>query len=323
MPMARVQGQNTSAISAPGMGFVFDPGTRALRPIAGIPGASLLGAPLEGGIPVMAAAVSPGQDYALVLTGSERQVNLLRLQNGSAALREMSLAPNPDRILLSPAGSAAAFYYAATGELEVITGLPDRPAKQGKIDVSSLVRLSSPLAIHDDGRLILIGQSDAAGGVMLLDAAAGPTALSIAGPVSAMAFRSRSDDAVIANQDGRISLVRGLSTQPTYEILADAAGGLAGAIAVEFSGERVYAVSAEGTVMGLGIADKTPVVLSCHCNASGLHRLKGGAVFRLNESLERPLMLLDTSASQERVLFVPQAETVTAAAAQDSARSIQ
>jgi hypothetical protein len=294
-----------------------------LRPILGIPGAALLGDPLESGIPAIAATISPRQDYAFV-TGRDRQLRLVRFPNASAAV-EISLPPDPERIVLSPMGSAAALYYSTTGMLHLVTGLPDAVSAERKIDLSRLGRVSLPIALSDNGQLILLANPDDSSSVLLLGADGGQTRLPVSGPVAALAFRGRSDDAVIAMQDGSIALIRAMSQNLRYEILADAAAGLAEAIAVEFStdGSRVYAVSAGGAILGLGMAERTPVRLSCSCRPSGLYRQNGGVGFRLNSLAEGPVFLLDTGTRPERVLFVPAPRPETAMAAEHTTRSPQ
>jgi hypothetical protein len=323
MPATTVRGQNTAGIAIPTLGFVFDSGTASLRPILGIPGAALLGDPLESGTAAIAAAISPRQDYALV-TGRNHELRLIRLQNPTAGV-EIDLPPDPERIVLSPMGSAAALYYSATGMLYLFTGLPDAVGAEHQIDLSRVDRMSLPIALSDDGQLILLGNAEDSSSVLLLRSDGGQIRLPVSGPVTALAFRGRSDDAVIAMQDGSITLVRGLSHNPTYEILTDAAAGLAQAIAVEFSadGSRVYAVSAEGAILGLGMAERAPVKLSCSCRPSGLYRQNGRAVFRLNSMEEGPVFLLDTGSRPERVLFVPAPKPAMAMVAENTSGSVQ
>ena len=319
-PAAIVHGQVAAAIAAPSLGLVFDDAVRAFRPISGIAGAALLGTPLASEVPLAGAVISPRQDYALVLSEADGQVRLARFQNETMVLRAVGVAPYADRIVLSPAGSSAALYYAGPGMIEVLSGLPDQPVVDRKVAASLAGGVTSPMAISDDGQLILTGNSDS----LVLIRATGPIQLPMDGPVSAIAFRSHSEDAVITSQSGRISLIRAAAGQLTQEILADATGGLTGAVAVDFSddGTQVYAVAADGAIAGLSLAEKTLVLLNCHCKVSGLHRLNGGA-FRLNEPAEPPLLLLDTRVKPERVLFVPREGALSAPGASDTSRSAQ
>src|SRR5580704_10492824 len=69
------------SLSGPVAGFVFDGPGRALRPIQGVPGASLLGDPISFGIDVAAVYTAPRQDSAFVV-GSDQSLHLFLLKNG-------------------------------------------------------------------------------------------------------------------------------------------------------------------------------------------------------------------------------------------------
>ncbi len=63
--------QNTLAFG-PVAGYVFDSsGTKSCAPIQGVPGASLLGDPVNFGFNLAAAYVSPGQDSAFFVVGAD------------------------------------------------------------------------------------------------------------------------------------------------------------------------------------------------------------------------------------------------------------
>ena len=57
-------GQDSGAIGGFTLGFVFDGRSSSLRPLVGIPGAAVLGADLDTGVPLRHAYLSPRQNYA-------------------------------------------------------------------------------------------------------------------------------------------------------------------------------------------------------------------------------------------------------------------
>src|SRR5208283_3235811 len=69
-------------LSGPVAGFVFDNSGHVLRPIQGVPGASLLGDPLNFGIDVAAAYIAPRQDSAIVV-GADQSLHLFLLNGGA------------------------------------------------------------------------------------------------------------------------------------------------------------------------------------------------------------------------------------------------
>ena len=65
-------------LGAPSTGFVFDQSAHALRQIQGIPGAALVGTPVDFGLAVTAAWAAPRLDSAFVLA-ADGQAHLFRL----------------------------------------------------------------------------------------------------------------------------------------------------------------------------------------------------------------------------------------------------
>ena len=68
---------SAASIEGPHLGLVFDASHKALRPILGIPGAAILGQPLDLGVELHKTAVSPRQDFALATEGEHNRVVVL------------------------------------------------------------------------------------------------------------------------------------------------------------------------------------------------------------------------------------------------------
>src|SRR5579885_2257027 len=168
-----LHGQQPQAlIAGPGFGFVYDEAARGLKPLLGNPAA---------------AVISPRQDYALAVTASDRGVVLVRLDGNSPQTSSLSLLPaSPDRLTLSPGGGAAALYYAAARNIQVITGLPDAPVFSS-VDAAALPGAPDVLAVSDDGQALLAGFNGASSGQVYLLAGAAPQAVFEAGCIAAIA----------------------------------------------------------------------------------------------------------------------------------------
>src|SRR5947209_2943880 len=154
-------------IDGPISGYVFDKPARALKPVLGIPGASVLGNPVQFNFPIAAAYVAPHQDAAIVL-GADRVVHVFKLNAGAAsevAVNGISLTP--DSVAFSPSGTAAALN--AGGRVQLVTGLPDSPAPAGTVDARGSqegalsVRphphrsmAAEVMAVSDDGTILLV-----------------------------------------------------------------------------------------------------------------------------------------------------------------------
>jgi hypothetical protein len=297
-------GQSAGTIHPPALGFVFDSGT--LRPILGIPGASLLGAPLDMGLETVGAAISPSQDYALLLARHHHEVELLRLDQSAAASPISGAMAAPDLMVLSPTGSAAILYRTNDGLLQVLTGLPDSPQILREIPCASLGTLTS-VAVADDGQTVLAA---AANNLVLIPADGIPRPLPLDGPVSAMAFRPRTHDAIVAiAQNNQVSLILHTADIPQIQLLAGPDDGILQPLAVAFSldGLRALIANSGGNLVQLDLSGAPPQSFSCQCKIAGLHRLAGSSVFRLTDPSGGPLIVFDGDAPQPRILFVPAA----------------
>ena len=284
-------------LAAPSLGFVFDPPAHALRRIQGIPGAALVGAPVDFGFAVSAAEVAPRLDSVFVMAASDGRAHLFRLTADAPLERAVDSMGAPLRVVFSPSGSAAALY--SPGSVQVIKGLPDAPAVSATI--SSLHRnlrarrtLPDTLAISDDGAYLLYGT----GGPIELIGVAGNSRQIMAGALAAFAPGGH-DAAVISS--GKLILfqdIAGAATERSFD-------GIETPSAAAFSpdGQKLFVASATGrAVTTIQVATGDRSALACDCAPAAL--IPMGSVFRLNELGSEPLWLLDT-ASERGLVFVP------------------
>ncbi len=124
------------SISGPLLGFTFDAAGQSLHRVEGIPGSAVIGESLDLGFPVAKALISPGQDYALVISASG-VVNFLKLGKSDVTVQAVgALPPGPDQVVLSANARAAAFVYGSS--IQILTGLPDSPNLARTMDASAL-----------------------------------------------------------------------------------------------------------------------------------------------------------------------------------------
>lgn len=304
-------GQSTPGfINRPALGFVFDSGARTLKPILGVPGASLFGTPLDTGLQLAYAAISPRQDYAILLAGDNREVKLLPLLPANSSASSIDgVLPAPDRIVFSPLGSAIALYRIHDALFQIITGLPDSPVVAQEIPASNLGGDLTSLAISDDGQQVLAAVANNDSGSSILFASDGvPRQLPVSGHISAMAFRPQTHAAVIVNQDRQVLLFSDLTANLQSQVLAGPDDGISAPVAIAFSadGVKVFVANSDtGNVAALDLLGGAPSLTPCQCTPTGLHRLAGNSVFRLNDPTARLLQLFDGDATTPRVVFVP------------------
>ena len=157
-------------IAGPVSGYVFDRAGRTLRPVVGVPGASVIGGPIDLGFPASNVWVAPRLDSA-VAVAADGSLHFLRIDSGAAAELSFNGATiAPQSVVFSPSGSAAALF--ARNRATIITGLPDAPVTAGTIDLAAELARPSRLpslhtvssAVSDDGAYLL----RASGGKVIL-----------------------------------------------------------------------------------------------------------------------------------------------------------
>lgn len=304
-----------STVAGPVAGFVFDGAARVLRPIQGVPGASLLGGAVNFGFALAAVYVSPRQDSAFVV-GADNSLHLFRLNSGAVAEVGLgSLAGVPQTVVFSPSGTAAALV--SMGKARVLTGLPNAPALvatvavPGSRPVAARPGRTSPartpisaLALSDDGAYLLT-VSD--GSVRLLNSQGENRSLLLAESDAFVAFAPGGHDAAVMDSTSGLTLLRDAAGAATPQVLATPGGALIDPAGLAFSrdGATLYVASATAqTVTAFNLAaGGSRSAIGCACTPSTLVPM--GNLFRLNDLGPGPLWLLDTGGANPRMVFVP------------------
>jgi hypothetical protein len=297
-------------ISGPVLGYYFDSAEAKVRPLLGVPGAATVGAPLEMDFRMAQAAVSPAHDYLLAQVEGEAEVVLLRLDIGARSPQRIpGVMENPERIVFSPAGTAAVLMRCAEGDVQVLTGLPEEPAVAGRFSVPPDAGPLAALAVSDDARVALAGF--ASGETALFATEGRSRRVWLPGAASSIAFFRGRHDAVIASRTEKaLYWLRDAGGAGEVSVLAGEAEGVEEPVAVETSWDGRLVLVADGGAGSLLVLDTAggPVqVIASSCRTAGLHRMAGNAVFRLDDSCDRPLTLLDADGAEARVVFVPAA----------------
>ena len=277
---------------------MFDPSAHNLRRIVGIPGAALVGAPVEFGFAISAAYVAPRLGSAFVLA-ADGQAHFFLLPADAPLERAVDSLGAPLRVIFSPSGSAAVLY--SPGSAQVIKGLPDAPLVAATIRLRGNPGPRRPLpdtlAISDDGEYLLYA---AAGPMELIGVAGNSRQVMDTAAGTLAAFAPGGHDAAILHSGSLILFqdIAGAATERSFD-------GIAAPSALAFSpdSQKLFVASATGrTVTTIQVATGNRSALACDCAPSVL--IPMGSVFRLNELGSEPLWLLDT-ASERGLFFVP------------------
>ena len=297
-------------VAGPIAGYVFDGAAHAVRPVLGIPGASILGDAVPLGYDVASVTVAPRADSAVVVA-ADRSLHLVRLAAGQASEMPLNGATvQPDRVVYSPSGTAVALI--AAGRAQVFGSLPDAAALVTTMDLGGAVaaqqtvqaaRRGAPaaygsLALSDDGTLLLVATKTS---VHLVGAGTLGNAFETAGRDTVVAFAPGTHDAVLANRYGA-NVIRGVDTLRNQQplVLTSPLGSAAG-VAFSADAKSLFLASGNGVTV-FDLASGASTAVACNCTATRLDRM--GTVYRLNDTGSGPLWLLDP-AGTPRIVFVP------------------
>ena len=291
------------------LGFVYDGAVAGIRPLWGVPGAAVVGDPVDLGADVSAIATSPNQDFVLAVTGPTRIAGIWN--NGAATVQPLAnIRAGAAQIVISPEGGSAAFYYSDTNLVQVVTGLPSAPVVSFEANLSSLMNPLNSLAVSDDGALLMASESfvdgNASPAVVVFRAAGVAARIATVGPASAIAFLSNSHDALISSVSEAV-LMRDAAAQTSRIELATAANSAGGVIATTDGTRAFFANPQSGaiSIFSLKTPGAAPAIVNCNCVPTGITRTAATYIYRLTGNSAAPVSLLDLSSSQPRMLVIP------------------
>lgn len=316
--LAGAQPQNS--LGGPSLGFVFDAPGHALRPIQGIPGASIFGDPVNAASSLSVAAVSLRQNLAIVNDGAWKAIGLTAGTSNTTVLPD-SLAAGA-RVVVSESGQAAAFYDATNNALSVVTGIASSSMAAHPVDLSVLPGAITRMATGDDGSLLL-SISLSSGGEALVWMGQDATVRQLKGvqATASILLWNHGASALVVDQAGnQIWKVQDPGGNAAITLLASDADGVSSPVGAALSadGNKLWiANSGTHSVLGIDINSRASVSLNCGFDLAAVVPLADGTSFRLNELNNGPLWILDTSpGSDPRVVFVPAIQPGSEEAAQ-------
>jgi len=295
----------SASLEGPRMGMVFDSSTKAIRPILGIPGAAIMGAPLKTALDLRRVAISPGQDFALASQGEHNEVVVVHLDRAPMTSTLVQGAHRgPDQMVFSPGGRVAAIHYKDGNRIQVLGGLPSAPKVMDELYLSGSA-LHSTLAVGDDNTVLASGGNS----VYWVTHSGEVPILKGVGKVSAITLTTARLALVADAGTNQIHRLQNLTNALETDILAGPAQGIATPVAVAISSDARRAFVANGKTGVVAILDlqgKTVLhKIDCGCRLTGLDRLDGDNLFRLTEPSNKPMWVLEASAKETRVVFVP------------------
>jgi DNA-binding beta-propeller fold protein YncE len=264
-----------------------------------------MGDPLKTNLDLRRVSISPQQDYALAVQGEHNELAVLHFDRAPVTSTLIQgVHHGPDQMVFSPGGRVAAVHYKDGNRIQVLGGLPSSPKVLDELYLSAGA-LPSALAVGDDNTVLAgVGSSvywvTRSGEVPVLKGLSKVSAITLATARLALVA-----DAA-ANQIHRL---RNVTTSLETDVLAGSAQGIAAPIALAIASDGQSAFVANGKTGMIAILDlqgKAPVrKIACGCKVTGLDRLDGDNLFRLTEPSNKPMWVLEASAKETRVVFVP------------------
>ncbi|MCE5310519.1 MAG: hypothetical protein LLG20_23010 [Acidobacteriales bacterium] len=324
------------AVSGPSLGLVAGRTAGTIRPILGIPGAAMWGAPLVVDFATTRTAVAPGGDFAVMVASENFRLARVRATGGAPEWLPVEAAGSaPDIVSFSPRGRSAVLYYRAAGRMVVLSGLRDQTVQATEVDTSSLPAATKLLAVSEDGSSLLAAiQEGEATAVYFLKTAPAETRsrlsatvldgiegepeplptgtsasrLTLFGAVTALEFAGDSQDALVADASANsIFLMADVGGSAQTVLLGSAREGIADPSWIKAPDNKRVLVANAGTgaITVLYRDGTSPLSIQCGCTITGLNPLGGGAVYRLTEPSSEPLLLLDAGGLEPRLVVVP------------------
>lgn len=288
-------------IRGPMLGWVWDARQESIRPILGIAGSSVLGKGVDLGMPVKFAAISGNQEYAFALGGDTREAIAVDLRPVAATFSRIDgVAVGAERAALSPRGTSAVLWYSEAKKLAVLGNLPRNGVMLREVDLS-VEGAPGAIAVNDDGSLILAAYPETKA-VVVFDQDGNRWKLPKESAVTALVFLDNSRDALIAAEDG-VFLTREVSASATMQSISSIAS--AGALAPLDQRKVLVVDNSIQSVVELTLDSGDSRSIQCPCAPTGLIRMSGSGIFRLNEVSRGPLWLVEITDSGLRTVFVP------------------
>ena len=297
LPIAGIA--QSASWTPPTLGYLFDPAAKSIRPLSGIPGAASLEAGLAVPSKLEQASVSPNRKFALAATKEGEHLLLVTWTGNSANASELDGSPaSAEQIAFSASGSTAAIWNRDTRKIQVWKGLPDQPSLYKEIEAADL----TALAVSDDGDAVAAATE---AGLVL----AGDVKILAPGSFSGLAFLPGTHDLAAAEQAlDQVSLIRRVDSDADTVQLADGQDGVSQPIAVAFSsdGRKLIVANLRGqSVLSIDLESRAVTATLCECEADGLYRAQGNAVFRLTNGSQDLIALFDGDSDEPRVLSIP------------------
>jgi hypothetical protein len=273
--------------------FGWMPDRSRVLPIYGVPGAAGVGPAIDAGRDLALIAISPRQDYVLA-TAPDTGEPLIIISGQATHLDGVTAGAN--QIVMSPRGTAAAFWFLSTSRFQIVSGLPGSPSVR---EIDAIVRGGPPVAfaVSDDGQWLAGAWPD---GVYTFSPDGSASRLPVEPGVAALAFFNQRTDLALATST-RIISVTGIGGSAASLVLYDGQAFSSVGLALSFDNRRLVVADRGGAVLTIDLTTGAPTTVDCACTPEGVFGM-GGSSFRLTSPASGAVKLFDAIENQTLVI---------------------
>jgi hypothetical protein len=301
----RIDARNTAgrgtptrnAVATAILGFLEGPAQPELRAMLGVFGAARIGEPLAVPETVTRLYLSATQRYALVEQSSGAPVAVWGLDEtaligdvaGSGGLIAIAGAlPHPDLVTFSPRGESIVLYARASGQLQVVSGMPSKPVIQNTLPIESPGAITT-IAVSDDASVLVT--KDSTGAVQISTGGTGWQPFYGAYSPSAWAFVPRTHDLIIGDsQEHALFLIEQAGSTNTRVVLAENCSS--DQLAVTSDGQTVVALDSRRSILWtINLKTRLSNVTTSAQNLNLLILLRNGNTFLASSREDSPTLL--------------------------------
>lgn len=305
----------------PILGYAWDASSQALRPVKGIPGASVLGGAIVSapgqGANFIASASSGVSGTALFLDANGGVFQSVLSQG---KLSQVASLPGASGLALSSSGAYALVTgkdASGAGIAAVISGLPQTPSTR-KLNLTASGAVLGGAASDTGTVAVATGSSETGVAVSAFVGLSAASTIASLQAFGGMQFVPGSDELVLADgESGALTSVSKVNTAPVVATLSPA-GAIAAPIGLDVTpnGRWVVAANHAGDVLRIDLSGAAASARAhCACAPTQVVAMNGstaGTTARLITAGSGPLWILDASAATPKVQFIPAAMAASA-----------
>jgi hypothetical protein len=279
------------------LGFIGGPGPLELRTILGVFGAARIGQPIALPGTVTRLHLSARQHYALVEQNADSPLAMWRLDetvlldrqaNSDGLVAIAGALPHPDLVAFSPRGDSAALYDAASGQFQIIAGMPNKTFVKKTPPLESPATITM-VALSDDASVVVT--KDSAGDLQISKDDSSWRPLYGAYSPLAWSFIPKTHDLIISDsKENAVFLIEQADSRSAPIVLAE--NCLPNQLAATSAGETLAGLDSRRSILWtIDLKSRISSVTKSAQNLDSLITLRNGNTFLASAGTANPTLL--------------------------------